>query len=107
MTNKVFALAVLGLLACGCATHEENEQAGIYGSRQEGNIDARPGRDTNEPYTPVIGDTTGDGMPRDRRTGGAVTGTDVTPAERVNNNDKTRTNDGGAGAQSGGGVTPR
>ena len=108
MTNKLFAsICVLGLMSAGCATHEETDhdadRAGVYGARQEGNIDAAPGRDVNQPYTPVVGDTTGDGSPRNRRTGGGITGGDVTPAERINNNDKTRSNDatggtGGSGA---------
>ncbi|HEV8604801.1 MAG TPA: hypothetical protein VGQ99_05515 [Tepidisphaeraceae bacterium] len=107
MTNKVFAtVCVLGLLASGCASHDDTEQGGVYGARQEGNLDASPGRDTREPYAPVMGDTTGDGLRKDMRTGGGITGKDVTPAERVNENDKTRTNDGGAGATSGGGATP-
>ena len=104
---KLFAtVAVLGLLTSGCASHDDADEAGVYGARQEGNLDATPGPDIREPYAPIPGDTTGDGLPRDRRTGGAITGPDVTPAERINESDKTRSNDGGAGAASGGGVTP-
>src|SRR3954469_9684939 len=107
MTNKVFAtICVLGLMSAGCATHEETDhdadRAGVYGARQEGNLAPAPGREVNQPYTPVVGDTTGDGLPRDRRTGGGITGGDVTPSEKINNNDKTRSNDatttGGSGA---------
>jgi hypothetical protein len=108
MTNKVFTtVCVLGLLASGCASHDDTDDGGsggVYGARQEGNIDAQPGRDVKEPYTPVLGDTTGDGMPRDRRTGGGITGSDVTPAEKVNNNEKTRSNDGSAGTGGSGAV---
>ena len=111
MTNKVFAtICVLGLMSAGCATHDETDhddidRSGVYGARQEGNIDAAPGRDVQQPYTPVVGDTTGDGMPKDRRTGGGITGGDVTPAEKINNNDKTRSND--ATTTGGGGAVPQ
>jgi len=107
MTNKVFTtVCVLGLLASGCASHDDTDESGVYGARQEGNLDAHPGRDVNEPYSPVLGDTTGDGLPRDRRHGDGITGSDVTPAERINNNDKTRTNDAG-GATGGNGAIPQ
>jgi hypothetical protein len=107
LMTKLFAtVAVLGLLTSGCATHDDTEQGGVYGARQEGNLDAQPGRDTPQPYTHIPGDTTGDGLQRDRRTGGAITGSDVTPAERIDNNERIRSNDGGAGAASGGGTTP-
>ena len=109
MTNKHFAaVCVLGLLASGCASHDDPDhdadRSGVYGARQEGNLDATPGRDVREPYTPVMGDTTGDGLPRDRRTGGGITGQDVTPSERINNNEKTRTNDGSSGTGGSGAV---
>ena len=97
---------MLGSLASGCASHDDTDEGGVYGARQEGNLYASPNRDVQQPYTPVLGDTTGDGLPKDRRNGGGITGQDVTPAEKVNNNEKTRQNDGGAGAQSGGGATP-
>jgi hypothetical protein len=107
MTKLFATVAVLGLLTSGCASHDDTDEGGVYGARQEGNLDAAPGRDTREPYAPIPGDTTGDGLRRDMRTGGAITGPDVTPSERINDSDKTRSNDGGAGAASGGGVTPR
>jgi len=111
MTNKLFAaVCMMGLLSCGCATHDETDhdadRAGVYGARQEGNLDAQPGRDVQQPYTPVVGDTTGDGLPRDRRTGGGITGSDVTPSERINNTEKTRTNDA-SGATGGSGTVPQ
>ena len=34
-------------------------------------------------YSPIKGDTTGSGQPRDLRTGGAITGNDVTPREKL------------------------
>jgi hypothetical protein len=103
MTNKLFTtVCVLGLLASGCASHDDTDDNGIYGARQEGDIQAAPNRDVQQPYTPVLGDTTGDGLPKDRRTGGGITGSDVTPQERINNTEKTRSNDasgtGGSGA---------
>ena len=111
MTNKFFAtVCVMGLMACGCATHEETDhdadRAGVYGARQEGNLDAQPQRDVQQPYTPVLGDTTGDGLPKDRRNGGGITGQDVTPSERINNTEKTRSNDGsGSGTNTGPGTS--
>jgi len=108
MTNKLFAtVCVLGLLTSGCASHDDTDQGGVYGARQEGNLDAQPGRDVQQPYTPVLGDTTGDGLPKDRRNGGGITGPDVTPAEKINNTDKTRQNDAGGGVGNGGGTTPQ
>ena len=107
MTKLFATVAVLGLLTSGCATHDEDHDSGVYGARQEGNLDAQPGRDTREPYSPIPGDTTGDGLRRDMRTGGAITGSDVTPSEQLKDSNRTRSNDGGAGAASGGGATPR
>jgi hypothetical protein len=113
MTHKLFTtVCALGLLASGCASPNDNDydydpgRGGVYGARQEGNIDAAPGRDVREPYTPVMGDTTGDGLPRDRRTGGGITGQDVTPSERIENNEKTRSNDG-TRATGGSGAVPQ
>jgi hypothetical protein len=109
MKNKTVAAALIaGLLASGCASYEDTDpdNGGVYGARQEGNLDAAPQRDVNQPYTPVLGDTTGDGAPRDRRTGGAITGDDVTPAERANQNQRTNSNTGGGGTGGGGGPTP-
>jgi hypothetical protein len=94
MTKYLAATLITGLLASGCASDTDPDNGGVYGARQEGNLDAAPGRDVQQPYTPVLGDTTGDGLPKDRRTGGAITGSDVTPAERLNQNEATRTNDG-------------
>ena len=106
MTNKVLAsVCVLGLLASELRSHDDTDEGGVYGARQEGNLDAQPARDVQQPYTPVVGDTTGDGMPRDRRTGGGVTGQDVTPHEKINT-EKTRER-WRRWAQSGGGVTPQ
>src|SRR5947207_14920943 len=110
MTKLFATVAVLGLLSAGCATNDEDRdtrQSGVYGARQEGNLDAQPGRDTREPYAPIPGDTTGDGLRRDMRTGGAITGSDVTPSEQIKDSNRTRNNDGGAGAASGGGAPPR
>jgi hypothetical protein len=108
MTNKLFTtVCVLGLLSAGCATHDDTREDGVYGARQEGNLDAQPQRDVQQPYTPVLGDTTGDGLPKDRRNGGGITGQDVTPSERINNNDKTRSNTGtGTGTTGSGVATP-
>lgn len=108
MTHKVFAtVCALGLLASGCASHDETDQGGVYGARQEGNLDASPQRDVQQPYSPVLGDTTGDGLPKDRRNGGGITGSDVTPSEKVNQTDKTRSNDGSSTTGGGTVVTPR
>src|SRR5881397_1994366 len=108
MTNKVFTtVCVLGLLASGCASHDDTDEGGVYGARQEGNLDAQPGRDVQQPYSPVLGDTTGDGLPHDRRNGGGVTGQDVTPRERINNSDRTQQNDPTPSVGSGPGPTVR
>src|SRR5687767_3881861 len=105
-TKFMAATLIAGLLASGCASDTDPDNGGVYGARQEGDLMADPGRDVERPYTPVLGDTTGDGMPRDRRTGGGITGTDVTPAERTDNNQRTRTNDAGGGGGVGGGPPP-
>jgi len=106
MTNKLFAsVCMLGLLASGCATNDDTKEGGVYGARQEGNLDASPQRDVQQPYTPVVGDTTGDGLPKDRRNGGAITGQDVTPSEKINNSEKTRTNDASGGTNTGPGTS--
>jgi hypothetical protein len=92
MHNKAWMILAIaaGGLAAGCANNDLEDRGA---TRQEGNLSARPGVDEPQrPYSPVMGDTTGGGQPRDLRTGGGAVGPDVTPQEQIDEKIRTRTN---------------
>jgi hypothetical protein len=73
-------------LAAGCADNEVDTRGA---SRQEGSLDTYQ---RERAYSPIMGDTSGDGMRRDMRTGGVITGDDVPARERLNEDTRTRIN---------------
>lgn len=72
----LFVATTLGL--AGCA-EDRDEYYGSENMRSDPLL-TDPYRNT---YPAVPGQTTGDGTPVDKRTGGAITGRDVTPRERL------------------------
>ena len=77
-----------GGLAAGCADNDV-DSAGTR--RQEGSLDSYPNQ-RERSYSPIMGDTAGDGMRRDMRTGGVITGDDVPAREQINEDARTRIN---------------
>jgi hypothetical protein len=69
---------VAAILVAGCADDRDE----YYGddSIESGQLLTDPYRNT---YPTVPGQTTGAGMPVDKRTGGDITGRDVTPREQL------------------------
>jgi hypothetical protein len=76
-----------GGLAAGCADNDVDNGT----SRQEGSLDSYPNA-RERTYSPIMGDTSGDGMRRDMRTGGVITGDDVPAREQLNEDTRTRIN---------------
>jgi hypothetical protein len=89
MFKKIWlAGAVLaGGLAAGCADNDADSGA----TRQEGSLNSYPNQ-RERAYSPLMGDTSGDGMRRDMRTGGVITGDDVPARDQLNEDARTRIN---------------
>jgi hypothetical protein len=89
MFKKIWLAGTIlaGGLAAGCADNDVDSGT----SRQEGNFNSYP-NERERAYSPIMGDTTGDGMRRDMRTGGVITGDDVQPREQLNEDTRTRSN---------------
>ena len=91
-TLTFLAALSMGMLA-GCANDLDDNGA----VRQEGDINTRGEVIHQRAQSPVLGETTGDGQPRDMRTGGGVSGNDLPASEslenrrRVNQADPTNT----------------
>lgn len=68
--RAIAVLAAIGLWSVACETNE--------GHRQEGDLSTRSPAHSASP-----GNTTGDGLPRDTRTGGAIDSNDLTPTQRI------------------------
>ena len=79
---------VAGGLAAGCA---DNDVDSTGTGRQEGSLDSYPNQ-RERSYSPIMGDTAGDGMRRDMRTGGVITGDDVPVRDQLNEDTRTRIN---------------
>lgn len=77
-TIGLAGLFVAAALVAGCA-EERDEYYGSQNMRSDPML-TDPYRNT---YPVVPGQTTGDGLPVDKRTGGAIEGRDVTPRERI------------------------
>src|SRR5688572_16964715 len=73
-------LAALSAGVVGCASDDLDDNGA---TRQEGDVNISGDTVNQRSRSAVLGETTGDGRPRDQRTGGAVTGDDVAPAERL------------------------
>ncbi|MGE5609682.1 MAG: hypothetical protein ACM359_10540 [Bacillota bacterium] len=80
------------LTGCCCHHHHDDDYADRHrchkgpekAYRQEGDLATQDWVELRKsPYSPILGDTTGDGLPRDMRTGGGITGNDVTMYDRL------------------------
>ena len=76
-TMGLVALFAAATLAAGCADRDE-----YYGGENMRSDPLLTDHYRNT-YPVVPGQTTGDGLPVDKRTGGAIEGRDVTPRERL------------------------
>jgi hypothetical protein len=92
--TSCLAAAILAggfLTGCCCHDHDHDHAACDHhhhgpekAYRQEGDLATQDWNEIRKsPYSPILGDTTGDGLPRDMRTGGGITGNDVTLYDRL------------------------
>lgn len=75
----ILAALSAGMLA-GCASDDLDDSGA---TRQEGDIHTSDEGINQRARSPLLGDTTGGGQPRDLRTGGGTTGSDVPAGERL------------------------
>ncbi|HEX2973418.1 MAG TPA: hypothetical protein VHP11_13870 [Tepidisphaeraceae bacterium] len=78
------ATVLTGGFLGGCCCHHHHDQEPRQAFRQEGDLATQDWTElTKGPYSAILGDTTGGGLPRDVRTGGGITGNDVTVYQRL------------------------
>ena len=82
-------LVLATLVTVGCQTNDyelEEETRPVSRRTSPAAETAKSDPKLSQPYSPVKGQTTGDGSRVDMRSGGSITGTDVTSGERIEGN---------------------